>query len=87
MIYDWYKLFSLTEFVASGLVARTMLVLLEDRGRTEFQIYQGNETSVAYDDVFLPANFLGMNPYVRGSYAIYLDPDNYVWFGFEVPEE
>ncbi len=84
MIFDWYNLFSLTEFVATGLVARTLVVQLEDRGRLTFQITQANTTAVYYDGTFLPVSFLDQNPYIRDNYAVYLDADSNVWFGFEV---
>ncbi len=86
MLYDWYQLFNLTDWLATGLVARTLIVNLESRGRTVFEITQGNETSVRYGDQFLSVNFLEMNPnpgVESGSlYAVYLDADNNVWFGF-----
>ncbi len=84
MTFDWYNIFNLTDWLATGLVARTLTLSLESRGRTVFQITQGNETSVGYDDVFLPVNLLEINPYSQGNYAVYLDSDNGVWFGFLV---
>lgn len=85
--YDWYKLFNKTEFEAEELVSRTLLVQLEGRGREQFHITRGNTVAVTYDsDIFLPVNFLEQNPYVQETYAVYLDGNDDVWFGFEVDE-
>jgi hypothetical protein len=86
MIYDWYKLFSLPEWLAEGLVARTLVVELQDRGRERFEITQGNTTAVRHDDTFLPVQFMDRNPYVVGSKAIYKDASDNIWIGFEVAE-
>jgi hypothetical protein len=86
MIYDWYKLFNKTEWLASGLVQRSVLVQLEDRGRVQYSISQGNTTAVLYGDAFLPAELLAYNPYVQETVAVYLDANNDVWLGFEVEE-
>lgn len=86
MIFDWYRLFNLTEWRAEELPSRTLIIDLEDRGRTEFLISEGNETGILYDDEFLPVNFLEQNPYVKNGYAVYLDANDDVHFGFEVPE-
>lgn len=83
MIFDWYKLFSLSDFLATGLVSRTLLLQLESRGTEIFEIFRGNEVSIGYADVFLPINFLENNPYVRDSYAVYKDANDDIWFGFE----
>ncbi len=88
MTYDWYNLFNQTEWLATGLVARTLIVNLESRGRTVFEVTQGATTAITYDDQFLPVNFLETNPYTGAesdsAYAVYLDPDDNVWFGFLV---
>lgn len=82
MVYDWYQLFNLTEFVATGLVQRTLVLNLESRGIQTFLLSSGNVVSISYDDGFLPVGFLGRNPYTQGQYAVYKDLDNNVWFGF-----
>lgn len=84
MTYDWYKIFNLTEFLATGLVARSLVLELDGRGSTTFEIFRGNEVGVQFDDAFLPVSFLEQNPYVQGTYAVYLDATDNVWFGFEV---
>lgn len=87
MIFEWYQLFNLTEWIEEGLVARTLLLDLEDRGRTQFLLTQGNTTGITYDGEFLPVNFLGQNPYTKNGYGIYVDDSDNVWFGFQVKGE
>lgn len=81
--YNWYKLFALPDWISEGLVARSLVVQLEDRGRERFEITQGNTTAIRHDDTFLPLNFLDQNPYARDGKAVYVDPSDNVWFGFE----
>lgn len=87
MNYDWYLIFNKAEFEATGLVQRSILLLLEARGRVEFLITQGNTLGVTYLDEFLPVQFYGDNPFAKNGYAVYLDADDGVWFGFEVEVE
>lgn len=86
MIFDWYKIFNLTEWLEEGLVSRKLSVSLDGKGETELLICQGNETSIQVDDVFLPINFGGKNPWSFSGYGVYLDENNDVWLGFEVEE-
>lgn len=86
MIYDWFKLFSLPEFLATGLISRQLLVHLEGVGVVTILVSLGNTVSLYYEDAFLPVNFLGNNPYSQGQYAVYLDENDDVWFGIEVTE-
>jgi hypothetical protein len=85
-VYQWYKIFNMTDFVATGLVQRSFVVNLEKRGVQTFVVSNGNTVSVYYADAFLPVAFLNRNPYVQGLYAVYKDPDNNVWFGFQKDE-
>lgn len=85
MIFDWYNLFSLPEFLATGLVSQKVTVFLEGVGLSEILITRGNLVSIQYDDAFLPIEFEGDNPYVRDSYAVYKDANQDIWLGIEVP--
>lgn len=84
MIYNWYKIFNLTEYMSTGLVSRELIVLLQDIGRVTLLISRGNYVSVTYDGVNLPINYPSKNPYTAEGYAIYLDANSNVWLGFEV---
>lgn len=82
MAAEWYKLFNKTEFEATGLGSRTLEVELEDRGTEIFLVTKGNTLAVTYLDVMLEVMFASKNPYLKGGYAVYLDDQNDVWFGF-----
>jgi hypothetical protein len=84
--YTWYKIFSLAEFLATDLMLKTYTVELEDRGEQKFHVYRGNMISVRYDDAFMPLELDGRNPYeaIEGGYAVAVDINDDVWFGFEV---
>lgn len=84
MQYNWYNLFNLTEWLATGLVSRTLSVNLDNDGAKEILITQGNETALTFDDVFLILNFNGNNPYARDGRAVYLDDEQNVWIGIQV---
>lgn len=86
MRFESYKLFNHAEFLATDLVSRTIAVNLERRGVTTFHLTRGNTVAITYEGVMLPVNFLDRNPYYRDGYAVYIDGNDDVWFGFEVPE-
>lgn len=90
MIYDWYNLFSLPEFLDTGLVSRTIDVVLDGVGEKEILVTRGNEVGVQYDDVFMMVNFGGRNPIsVQGdlfTYALYKDADENIWLGIGIEE-
>lgn len=84
-MFNWYKLFSLTEFLESDLTSRKLTVLLSEVGQKDILITRGNLIGITYEDVFLPIEFNGLNPYSRDGYAVYRDKSNDVWLGIEVP--
>ncbi len=84
MTFDWFNIFSLPEFLATGLVSRTFNRILEGYGNAEILVTRGNYTSIVYDDVILPVNFNDENPYVKDGYAIFKDTEDNVWLGIEV---
>jgi hypothetical protein len=89
MIFDWFNLISLAQFLDSGLVSQTLTPILAEYGQKTILITRGNETGITYEDLFLAVNFNGENPWVlkgdSGHRAIYLDTDQNVWLGIEVP--
>jgi hypothetical protein len=88
MIYDWYMLFSLPEFLATGLVSKTIDVVLDGVGEKEILVTRGNEIGIQYDDVFMMIDFEGRNPLsVQGdlfTYAVYKDSDHNIWLGIGI---
>lgn len=83
-MWDWYNIFNLTEWLATGLISRKLSIFLEGRETKEILITQGNETAIQVDDLFLPLNFQGKNPWKEGTTAVWVDADNNVWLGYEV---
>lgn len=81
--FDWYQLFVLEEFLATGLVSRLLTVALSGIGVVDILITHANETSITYDGVFLPINFNGENPWVSDGYAVFLDDDGIVYLGVQ----
>jgi hypothetical protein len=81
MTYTWYKLFTLTDFLASELVSRTLRVNLETEGQKDILITRGNEIGVVYENTLLIVGMNGKNPYSRDGLAVYLDADQNVWLG------
>lgn len=89
MIYQWFLIFNLTEFIATGLVSRTITTFLEEIGEKDILITRGNEVSIVYEDVILPVLYEGENPFVSegddGTYAVFKDPATEdVYLGIEV---
>lgn len=84
MNYNWYKIFNLTEWLATGLTSRTVKAFLDGKGEKEFLITQGNETGVTVDEVFLTVKLEGKNPYTRDGMAVFVDANQDVWVGYEV---
>lgn len=85
MIYNWYKIFNLAEFQATGLVSKSYLVTLEGVGDQSILVTKGNVVSMMYGDVMLPVEFLGHNPFVQSGYAVCRDIDDFIWLGVLQP--
>ncbi len=84
-MFDWYKLFNLTEWLEEELVSRKLTVFLDGIGQKEIMIFQGNETSILVDDdILLPVKFNEENPWVKSGYGVFVDVNQDVWVGFEV---
>lgn len=73
MIYDWFKVANLTEFLAPGLVSQEITLELEGLGVKEILITQGNEIGITYDGVFLMLGFNEESPFAFDGHACYLD--------------
>lgn len=86
MIFTWYKIFNLVEFMGTGLVSRTLDLELTDIGPVSILITRGELVSILYDGVFLPIDLNQVNPFSMDGYAVYVDGANDVFLGFEVDE-
>ncbi len=85
-IYDWYKIFNLTDFEALGLVSRTYEFFLENVGQKTVLVTKGNLVSMTYGGVMLPVQFDDKNPFEFEHRAVYIDDSNDVYLGIEVVE-
>jgi hypothetical protein len=87
MNFNWFKLFNQNDFQALGLASKTYPVILEGVGQKDVLVTQGNELSVVYEDVILPIQFQGDNPFTRqgdgATYAVYKASNGDVYLGIE----
>lgn len=86
MIYDWYKIFNYTEFLATGLVSRSYQLYLNDIGLKDILVTKGNLVGMLVDDIFLCVGLNDMNPFEYDDRAIYKDANNDVWYGVAVED-
>lgn len=84
MIYNWYRIFNLTEFLATGLVSRTYTLELEDLGIKDILATQGKTVSITYEGVMLSINLNGKNPFEFEGHAVYLSEDQDVYLGIAI---
>lgn len=87
MIYNWFKIFNMTEFLALNIGSKKYEYNLSGVGQSDFIVYLGNVVSIMYLDEFMPVNLYEPALYKKGSYAVYRDDiTGNVWFGFLVNE-
>jgi hypothetical protein len=80
-MFNWYRLFNLTDFESTGLTSHAFVVELEAIGPKEILITKGNSTSILYEDAFLTIGLNDKNPFRYGERAVYLDDNDDVWLG------
>jgi hypothetical protein len=86
-MYNWFKIFNRTEFLASGRVSRTYTLNLEGIGQKEILATFGNILGITYEGIFLTWTEEGINPFTFGGHAIYVDAANDVYLGIEISED
>ena len=86
-MFNWFKIFNKTQFLATGLVSRTMTLNLEGVGQRKILITLGNQLGITYEAVFLTIEDGGNNPFIFDGHAIYVDANNDVFLGIEVNED
>lgn len=85
MIYNWFKIFNKTEFDALDLVSKTYTLILEGIGQKDILVTKGVGYGITYEGVFLSLNMNDLNPFEFDGHAIYIDADENVYLGIEVP--
>lgn len=73
MIFNWFLIFNLTEFLATNLVSRTYELELEGVGIKEILVTNGKTVALTYEDVMLSLNLNGKNPFIFEGHAVFLD--------------
>ena len=73
MIFNWYLIFNLTEFLATQLVSRVYTLELENVGIKDVMATNGKTISITYEDSMLSINLNGKNPFIFEGRAVYLD--------------
>jgi hypothetical protein len=85
MIFDWFKIFNLTEFTALELVSKDYTLELEGIGEKTISVFKGVDWSIQYEGVFLTIQLTGANPFIFDGYAVYQDPETQdIYLGIEV---
>jgi hypothetical protein len=86
-MYNWYRIFNLTEFLATDLVSRTYTLILEELGEKQVLVTRSNLNSILYEGVFLPINLADANPFAMDGHAVFLDSATQdVYLGIEIDE-
>jgi hypothetical protein len=87
MNFNWFLIFNLTTFIDADLTSRKIRAVLDGIGQKDILITYGNEVAMVYEDVILPVEFQGENPFIRqgddNHYAVYRDLENNIWLGIE----
>ena len=84
MIYNWFKIFNLSEFNSLNLISKTYTMILQDLGEKDILVTKGNRTSILYDGIYLSLDLNLKNPFEFESHAIYKDLSNDVYLGILV---
>lgn len=83
-MFNWFRLFNLDEFLATGLVSKEIDVVLGTFGLKTILITQGVTTSITYDDTLLSIGMNDRNPFRYDQVAVFLDLNRDVWLGIYV---
>lgn len=83
-MYNWFKIINKTEFLATGLVSRTVTLNLEGIGQRDILVTIGHRLGITYDGVLLTPELNGLNPFAFDGYAAYIDANNDVYLGIEI---
>jgi hypothetical protein len=81
--FDWYKIINRAQFVNLNLASRTVTLDLADRGLTEITVVRGVGVGFVVDEKFIRANLNQRNPFYFDGLAVYQDPAQDLWLGFE----
>jgi hypothetical protein len=80
MIYDWYYIADLQEFIDTGLVSRQFDVQFPF-GTKNILLTSGKLISMLYDGIFISVGLNEKNPSSFEGIATYYDSDGFLWLG------
>ena len=86
MIFTWFKIFNVDDFLALDLVSKTYTLELEDIGLREIMVTHGETVAMTYEDVFLPLELLSSNPFIMDGFAAYVKENGDAYLGIAVSE-
>lgn len=74
-MYNWFKIFNKTEFLALGLTSKTYTIFLNGIGQKDILVTNGISIGILYEEVFLSLNLNDKNPFEFDNHAIFVDDD------------
>lgn len=83
MIYDWYKIYNRTDFLALELPSLEVTLELEGIGEKTILLTNANTVSLLYEGIFLTADFNEKNPFEFEDHAIYVDSNDDIFLGIK----
>lgn len=83
MNWKWFKIFSMIEFVGTGLVYKDYQVELEGLGVYTIRALQGQRQNILFDSVFLTVNLNAKNPFTFEGRGVFVDENQDVWVGVQ----
>lgn len=85
MIFNWYRIFNLTEFLSTALVSVTYALDLENIGIRDVLVTQGNEVGLTYEDTLLVVPEEPDEIFTFNGMAVYWsEASDDVYLGFQV---
>lgn len=86
MIFLWFRIFNLTDFLATGLYSKTYTQELVGVGLKDVLVTNGKTISITYEDVMLSINLNSKNPFVFEGHGVYLSEAQDVYLGLPINE-
>lgn len=86
MLYTWFNIFNLADFLSTDLTSRTYSLNLDGIGLVRIHVTKGNLVSITYAGILLSINMNGANPFEFEDHAVYLDENDDVWLGIKADE-
>lgn len=86
MIYYWYRIFNVNDFLDTGLTSKKYTWDLVAIGLTTILVTKGELVSMLYDGVMLSLDMNDKNPFEFENRAAYQKPNGDVYLGISAEE-